>query len=464
MRLFLVLTAVLISVLGVTPASAEQKCYTDRGKEVCFPLGARSFADHVTSFFMGKPATKFASARVVSTTLGEPDYVKRKGQDSKAQPDNLTLGCGGTLTLQFRDNALIDVPGPDLYVFEIGPDVEPTHLSISTDGKGWINVGTIKGGLASVDISKFVAPGKRYQFVRLQDARKHCGSRWPGADIDAVGAIGSVAIANGQLRVVAFDTVTLTPKRIGLILDASGSMRGKLESGKTKISVAKGVMRSIVSSLPDGPEVGLRVYGHRLPSRPKDKSCLDSELVIPFGPLDRGKIIKAVDAVKPKGQTPIGRSLALMSKDLGTNKDFNLIVVVSDGIETCAPKTGDGDYPPAIVRKMKARGINFRVNVVGFDIESSKTREFLTEIAESSGGSYIGANNASELENAIRGAIELAYFVQDGTGKTIFEGTVGANPADLPPGRYTVVVQAEPEIRITEVEIKSGQETQVTAK
>ncbi len=456
----------LAAIMGTagTSVSAQQTCYTDRGKQICFPLGPASFADAVTSFHVGNPASKFANANVPGNTLGEPDYAKRKKNDPKAPTNNLTLGCGGTLTLQFRDNALVDVPGADLYVFEVGPDVEPTKLSISADGKSWINAGTIKGGVATVDISKVASSGVQYRFVRLQDAGKHCGSRWPGADIDAVGAIGSVALADGQLRVAASDAVTLAPKRIGLIFDASGSMRGKLGSGQIKINVAKRVMRSIVAELPDGPQVGLRVYGHRLPSKPKNKSCRDSELLIPFGPLDRGEIVSAVDALKPKGQTPIGRSLALMSNDLGSADGFNMIVIVSDGIETCSPKAGNANYPPEVVQEMKARGIQFRVNVVGFDIGSSKTRALLTEIAERSGGTYVGASNARELERAMRGAIELAYAVQDTAGKTVAEGTVGAGAVDLPPGRYTVVVQAEPEIRFSDVEVKSGQESVVTVK
>ena len=143
--------------------------------------------------------------------------------------------------------------------------------------------------------------------------------------------------------------------------------------------------------------------------------------MVPFGPLDRTRITEAVEAVNPKGQTPIGRSLALTSEDLEQKDGFKLIIVVSDGIETCSPETDDPDYPPQVISSMKERGVSFRVNVIGFDIDESETREFLTDIAERSGGSYIGANNAEELASAVLGAIELAYLVQDTSGQTIFE-------------------------------------------
>src|SRR5205809_666968 len=77
-----------------------------------------------------------------------------------------------------------------LFVFEVGPAVEPTKLEISRDGATWIDVGKISGGTAEIDIAKFVAPGDSFTYLRLTDLKEDCGGRWPGADIDAVGAIG----------------------------------------------------------------------------------------------------------------------------------------------------------------------------------------------------------------------------------------------------------------------------------
>ena len=89
---------------------------------------------------MGSPASFRERDRDPKQGLGIPDY------DESEDKNYVTLGCGGVLTLRFVDNGLIDIPGPDLYVFEIGPDVEPTNLAISEDGATWIEVGAIKGG------------------------------------------------------------------------------------------------------------------------------------------------------------------------------------------------------------------------------------------------------------------------------------------------------------------------------
>src|SRR5207247_2910316 len=78
-----------------------------------------------------------------------------------------------------------------LYGFEVGPDIEPTDLAISRDGQEWIRVGKISGGTAAIDIASYVKPGDVFHYVRLTDLKSACSGRWPGADIDAVGAIGS---------------------------------------------------------------------------------------------------------------------------------------------------------------------------------------------------------------------------------------------------------------------------------
>ena len=108
----------------------------------------------------------------------------------------MTSGCGGVLTLRFTDNVLVDIPGFDLYVFEIGPMTEPSHVEISADGDRWIDIGNIEGGTAAIDIGPHVKAADIFRYVRLTDLKSDCDSAYPGADIDAVGAIGASALAD----------------------------------------------------------------------------------------------------------------------------------------------------------------------------------------------------------------------------------------------------------------------------
>ena len=173
-------------VLGQATATT----YTDsRGKKVQFPLGDASFADAVAEFTPGKPGVEDARWSDSKLALGQPDYISEEADERK--PTSVALGCGGALVLHFSDNALVDVPGPDLYVFEVGPAVEAMNLAISTDGERWTTVGDISGGTAEVDISKVARRGDTYRYVRLTDLKSGCGGGFPGADVDAVGAIGS---------------------------------------------------------------------------------------------------------------------------------------------------------------------------------------------------------------------------------------------------------------------------------
>jgi OmpA-OmpF porin, OOP family len=179
-----VLAALLMLVAATAPAQIA-KTYRDAHKgTVTFPLGDLSFADEVVSFQMGEPHADplYSDPK---DALGPPDY------DEKTDTKYTTLGCGGVLTLRFTDDVLIDVKGPDLYVFEIGPDIEPTRLEISKDGEQWVDIGHISGGTAAVDIGPHVKSGDVFHYVRLTDLKKACGGQWPGADIDAVGAIGA---------------------------------------------------------------------------------------------------------------------------------------------------------------------------------------------------------------------------------------------------------------------------------
>jgi choice-of-anchor C domain-containing protein len=188
--------AAVAAVSAVTPSG---KTYVDsRGRKVYFPLGERSFADGVVSYQMGNPAP-VEKYRAPQVALGPPDYIS----ESEQYPTSVTLGCGGSLTLRFTRKALIDVPGPDLYVFEVGPAVEPTKLSISQDGAGWITVGNISGGTAAIDIAPFVRPGAQFHYIRLTDLQSDCGGSWPGADIDAVGLIGVKETSEPSIPVAA---------------------------------------------------------------------------------------------------------------------------------------------------------------------------------------------------------------------------------------------------------------------
>ncbi|WP_407556262.1 OmpA family protein [Winogradskyella sp. 4-2091] len=162
-------------------------------KTVYLPLGPLSFADEVVKVNHPKLLTQD-----VKNVLGEPDVIETFDDATGIY----SLGLAGTLTIRFTDNALVDVNGPDLYLFEIG-QLEPTELEISKDGKTWIKIGKIDGGVAEVDIGPFVKQNDLFYYVRFKDLKEKSGV--PGADVDAIAAIGSAMRLNLDSQVL-FDS------------------------------------------------------------------------------------------------------------------------------------------------------------------------------------------------------------------------------------------------------------------
>ena len=181
--------------------TTEDTFIDSRKKMVYLPLGDLSFADSVVAFQPGKP-----EGRTPEKGLGPAQG------NAKALKDCAGLGIGGILTLFFHDNAIIDVNGPDIYVFEIGI-IEPTNLEISKDGVNWIEVGKIEGGTAFVDIADHVRPGETFNYIRFTDL--DTWSDVPGADIDAVAAIGGALRLNLDSAVL-FETGSHVLKSEGI--------------------------------------------------------------------------------------------------------------------------------------------------------------------------------------------------------------------------------------------------------
>lgn len=203
--------ATALAVTLATPTLAQSPAPPCEGlmfgsgdRRICLPQGERSFADEVVSFVPGARPSSGVWAEP-KYALGVPDYERT------SRPGFLSLGCHGVLTLRFADNALVDVDGPDLFVFEVGPAVEETELAISEDGRTWVEVGRIEGARADVDIAPHVSPGQSFTYVRLTNASRTCGGRHSGADIDAVAAVGS-ALRLSLDGAVLFDTGQSTLK------------------------------------------------------------------------------------------------------------------------------------------------------------------------------------------------------------------------------------------------------------
>jgi len=173
------------------------------------------------------------------------------------------------------------------------------------------------------------------------------------------------------------------------ILDASGSMLGSA-GAETKMAAAKSVLRQVVPAVAPEVKMGLAAYGHR-----RKDDCSDIEILIPPGSEDRAAMLAVIEAMDPKGMTPISEAILQVAEVLDGRDAETTIILVSDGKETC------GGDPCEVVRALKASGVKFILHVVGFDV-TEEDKAQLSCIAQAGGGQYFGASDAAALLAALQ--------------------------------------------------------------
>jgi Ca-activated chloride channel family protein len=222
------------------------------------------------------------------------------------------------------------------------------------------------------------------------------------------------------------------PPALLLIMDSSGSMNGTAGGGQSKIQAAKDALDRVVDSLPEGSRVGLRVYGHRVSNDPADKprGCRDTQLISPVGPLRPTQMKNRIASFDARGWTPIGESLRRGAGDLRREDGDKTIVLVSDGIDTCAPPP-----PCEVAKRIVNQGIDLRIDTVGFQVDAQARRE-LRCIARVGKGTYVDAGSADDLADNLAQVSLRALRRYETTGTAIQGGTSDADAPPLAPGQY----------------------------
>lgn len=175
------------------------------------------------------------------------------------------------------------------------------------------------------------------------------------------------------------------------IVDSSGSMRAKVEGKETRMSVAKRALSLALKDMPKEARLGMMLYGHR-----RAKDCKDIELVSPIASEDAAALADRVEALQPRGETPIAAALELAARSFAAFKgQNNMIILVTDGIEEC------GGDPCAAARAIKAAGLNLKAHIVGFNL-SAKQRAAIECVVKETGGTYFDARNARGLRDALQ--------------------------------------------------------------
>lgn len=433
---------------------------------VTFPHGDLAFADRVVDYL---------AASCVRDAYDDPE-------EALGPPDALAEGCGGCagcggcdthavslgfrlsmlddrgfLVIEFVNNVLIDVPGDDLFIYITNG--KPCEVEISSNGFNWIPVGEAVGCPASIDIGPYVGDGDEFRFVRITDVpADEDSSDCPGASIDAVGAMGTgqeevfFGEASGGLSIQPVGQLVLDFRQgaddtLLILLDTTGSM-ADLIGGRQKLEIAKSAVTGVLDRLPAGSTVGLRAFSR----------CATNDLISPLdAPLEISALKAEVEALEPRGLTPLAYTLEQARIDVDTLPGSKTVVLVSDGMETCGGGTSEA------ARELADAHYGLTAYVIGFDVGGNlAARDQLIRIAEILGGTYLDAEDADQLSLALSLAAPLQYTVTDEDGNIVYTGRLGdAGPGKLAAGTYTVIIDAIPPIVLEDVKISGDGTTRI---
>jgi phage baseplate assembly protein gpV len=229
-------------------------------------------------------------------------------------------------------------------------------------------------------------------------------------------------------------TVTLAAGQksgaIEIILDASGSMLQKL-GNERRIDIAKRTLHKLVgSTIPAGTPFAFRVFGREV------DSC-QTDLDIPVAPLNVGPVQQRINALVAKNgaKTPIGASLEKAADDLKAVTGEKLIVLVTDGEETC------GGDPAAAIASLRKAGVSTRVSIVGFALDDAQLAATFRRWSDAGGGAFFDAKDGAALDQSLIAALRPGFEIINAQGQVLASGITGGEPVTVPAGNHQVRIK-----------------------
>lgn len=199
-----------------------------------------------------------------------------------------------------------------------------------------------------------------------------------------------------------------------LVFDGSASMDelGFDVRKETRIQEARRAVRDAVPDIAPYRRVGLMVYG------PGPLGAC-SNIDLRFAPMANAAdaLIGEVDALQPKGLTPLTTAVEQAAEVLDYRTQPAVVVLVTDGNETC------GGRPCALGARLASGAQDLTVHVIGFkvvvDFFSWDNPEQETYdggntvakcLADATGGMFVSTETVDELAAALRDTLGCALI------------------------------------------------------
>jgi Ca-activated chloride channel family protein len=196
-----------------------------------------------------------------------------------------------------------------------------------------------------------------------------------------------------------------------IVFDASGSMAGNVDQGiatlRPRIDEVRAALAEILPTVTRTRRVGLITYG------PGPYQQCNVKLDLKPTANATNAIMRVVNSLTPSGRTPLTSAVAEAADVLDYRKSPGVIVVVTDGEETC------GASPCDLGKKLHAAAEQLTVHIIGFRMKDySWTGEGSVLdakcLAEENNGLYISAENRDDLVAALKATLECPIISEAG--------------------------------------------------
>jgi Ca-activated chloride channel family protein len=175
-------------------------------------------------------------------------------------------------------------------------------------------------------------------------------------------------------------------------------MAGNLNQGIAttipRINEVRSALAKVLPSITRFRRVGLITYG------PGPYQQCNVQLALKPVPDAAPLIMQEVNGLSPAGKTPLTAAVEQAAEVLNYQNRPGLIVVVTDGEETC------GREPCELGKQLRANGARLTVHIIGFrmkDYSWTGESSILDAkcLAEQNGGLYVSADAEQELIEAL---------------------------------------------------------------
>lgn len=196
-----------------------------------------------------------------------------------------------------------------------------------------------------------------------------------------------------------------------LVFDASGSMAGNVTQGigKTipRINEVRAALARVLPNITRFRRVGLITYG------PGPYQQCNVQLALKPTPDAAGFIMQEVNTINPAGKTPLTMAVEQAAEVLDYRNKPGLIVVLTDGEETC------GGAPCDLGKRLRADAAQLTIHIIGFrlkDFTWTGEQSILDAkcLAERNGGLYVTADAEEDLVEALEKTLGCPMLSENG--------------------------------------------------